>query len=66
MTAASPANSRASRRGRRPGAGGLVSIRNGQPFSVGGLTIRRGKIVGMDILADLERVAQLGLTILDD
>jgi hypothetical protein len=43
-----------------------VSIRDGQPFSVGGLTIRGGKIVEMDILADPERIARLDLTILDD
>ena len=48
------------------GAAGLVSIRDGQPFSVGGLTIRGGKIVEMDILADPERIARLDLTILDD
>ena len=48
------------------GAAGLVSMRDGQPFSVGGLTIRGGKIVEMDILADPERIARLDLTILDD
>src|ERR671923_296088 len=34
------------------GAAGLVSTRNGQPFSVGAVTVRRGKIVAIDILAD--------------
>jgi RNA polymerase sigma factor (sigma-70 family) len=47
------------------GAAGLVSVRNGRPFSVGGITVRDGKIVEMDWLADPERLAQLDLTILD-
>jgi RNA polymerase sigma factor (sigma-70 family) len=48
------------------GAAGLVSTRNGQPFSVGAVTVRRGKIVAIDILADPTRLHQLDLTILDD
>jgi len=48
------------------GAVGLVSTRDGQPFSVGGFTVRDGKIVAMDILADPERLARLDLTVLDD
>jgi RNA polymerase sigma factor (sigma-70 family) len=47
------------------GAAGGVSIRDGEPFSVAGFTIRDRKIVGMDILADPERLRQLDLTILD-
>ena len=47
------------------GAVGAVSIRDGEPFSVGGVTVRGGKIVEMDILADRERLSQLDLTILD-
>jgi len=47
------------------GAVGLVSTRDGRPFSVGGITVRDGKIVEMDWLADPERLAQLDLTILD-
>jgi RNA polymerase sigma-70 factor (ECF subfamily) len=47
------------------GAVGMVSTRNGRPFSVGGVTVRDGKIVAMDILADPERLEQLDLTILD-
>jgi RNA polymerase sigma factor (sigma-70 family) len=47
------------------GAAGLVSTRNGQPFSVGAFTIRSGKIVEIDILADPERLAALDLTVLD-
>jgi RNA polymerase sigma-70 factor (ECF subfamily) len=48
------------------GAVGLVSLRDGRPFSVGGFTVRDGKIVEMDWLADPERLAQLDLTILND
>jgi len=48
------------------GAAGAVSMRDGRPFSVGGFTIRAGKIVEIDILADPERLAQLDLTMLDD
>jgi RNA polymerase sigma factor (sigma-70 family) len=48
------------------GAAGLVSVRDGQPFSVGAFTVRGGKIVEMDILADPERLARLDLTVLDD
>ena len=47
------------------GAVGMVTTRDGQPFSVGGFTVRDGKIVAMDILADPERLAQLDLTVLD-
>ena len=43
----------ACRRARRP------------PFSVGGLTVRGGRIVEIDILADPERLSRLDLTILD-
>ena len=48
------------------GAAGAVSTRDGEPFSVGGVTVRGGKIVEIDILADPERLRQLDLTILDD
>src|SRR6266568_4325809 len=43
------------------GAAGIVSIRDGEPYAVGGLTIRGGKIVEMDILADPERLRRLDL-----
>jgi hypothetical protein len=33
------------------GAAGLVATRDGRPFSVGGFTVRGGKIVEIDILA---------------
>jgi RNA polymerase sigma factor (sigma-70 family) len=48
------------------GAAGIVSLRNGQPFSVGAITVSGGKIVEVDILADPERLAQLDLTVLED
>ena len=48
------------------GAVGVVTTRRGEPFSVGGVTVRGGKIVEIDILADRERLPQLDLTILDD
>jgi RNA polymerase sigma factor (sigma-70 family) len=48
------------------GAVGAVSMRDGEPFSVGGVTVRGGKIVEMDFLADPERLRRLDLTILDD
>jgi RNA polymerase sigma-70 factor (ECF subfamily) len=47
------------------GAAGLVSIRNGKPFSVMGCTVRDGRIVAIDILADRGRLARLDLTVLD-
>jgi RNA polymerase sigma-70 factor, ECF subfamily len=47
------------------GTPGFVSLRDGQPFSVGAVTISGGRIVEMDILADPERVAKLDLTVLD-
>jgi RNA polymerase sigma factor (sigma-70 family) len=47
------------------GAAGLVSTRNGQPFSVGAFTIKGGRIVEIDILADPARLRQLDLTILE-
>ncbi|MGH2866907.1 MAG: RNA polymerase sigma factor SigJ [Solirubrobacteraceae bacterium] len=47
------------------GAAGLVSSRDGQPFSVGAFTIRGRKIVELDFLADPARLRQLDLTVLD-
>jgi RNA polymerase sigma factor (sigma-70 family) len=46
-------------------AAGAVTILDGEPFSVGSFTIRGGKIVEIDILADPERLRRLDLTILD-
>ena len=47
------------------GVAGAVSMRDGEPFSVGALTVRNGKIVEIDILADRERLGELDLKILD-
>jgi hypothetical protein len=48
------------------GAAGLVVFAQGRPFSVVGFTIRHGKIVEIDILADPARLARLDLAMLDD
>ena len=48
------------------GAVGLVTTRDGRPFSVGAFTVRHGRIVEMDFLADAARLRRLDLTILDD
>jgi RNA polymerase sigma factor (sigma-70 family) len=48
------------------GALGVVSTLDGEPFSVGGITVRGGKIVEIDILADPERLRRLDLKILDE
>ncbi len=44
------------------GVPGAVSTRDGEPFSVGGFTVRNGKIVEMHILADPERLRRLDLS----
>jgi RNA polymerase sigma-70 factor (ECF subfamily) len=48
------------------GAMGLVWATRGRPRVVFGLTITRGKIVEIDLVADPERLRQLDLTLLDD
>jgi RNA polymerase sigma factor (sigma-70 family) len=48
------------------GVPGGVAFRHGQPFSVAAVTVRNGKIVELDFLADPERLRLLDLTILDD
>jgi RNA polymerase sigma-70 factor (ECF subfamily) len=48
------------------GAAGMVSLRDGQPFSVAAVTVRGGRIVEMDILADPERVRRLDLAVLGE
>jgi RNA polymerase sigma factor (sigma-70 family) len=47
------------------GAAGVVSLRDGRPFSIGAVTVRGGRIVEMDFVTDPERLAQLDLTVLD-
>ena len=44
------------------GAAGMVTFLHGQPFSIGAVTVRNGKIVEIDFLTDPERIAQLDLT----
>jgi len=46
------------------GAVGAVTNLDGRPFSVAAVTVRDGKIVELDFLADPERLAQLDLTVL--
>jgi RNA polymerase sigma factor (sigma-70 family) len=48
------------------GAAGMVTVLDGEPYAVGGVVVRGGKIVEIDILADPERLGQLDLTILGD
>ncbi len=49
------------------GAAGVVAFDpRGQPFSVLGFTVTRGKIVEIDVLADPVRLRQLDLKVLDD
>jgi hypothetical protein len=48
------------------GAAGMVAFLHGQPFSVGAVTVRNGRIVELDFLADPERLRLLDLTILDE
>jgi RNA polymerase sigma-70 factor (ECF subfamily) len=48
------------------GAAGLVVAPHGQPFSVMGFTVSRGRIVEIDILADPARLRRLDLAVLDD
>jgi RNA polymerase sigma factor (sigma-70 family) len=47
------------------GVAGAVAFRHGQPFSIGAITVRNGKIVELDFLGDPERLRKLDLTILD-
>jgi RNA polymerase sigma factor (sigma-70 family) len=48
------------------GAVGAVSTLDGELYAVGGITVRGGKIVEMDILADPERLSRLDLTVFDN
>ena len=48
------------------GTAGAVSTLDGEPFSVGGFTIRGGKIVEIYFLTDPARLRRLDLTVLDD
>jgi RNA polymerase sigma-70 factor (ECF subfamily) len=48
------------------GGVGAVVAPGGEPFAVLGFTVRRRKIVEIDIVADPERLANLDLGVLDD
>ena len=48
------------------GAVGAISFLDGRPFSVGAVTVRNGKIVQLDILADPERLRRLDLSALGE
>ena len=48
------------------GVAGGVTFLHGQPFSIAAVTVRNGRIVELDFLADPERLRLLDLTILDD
>ena len=47
------------------GALGVVTTRNGELYSVSGVTVRNGKITHIDILADPDRLRRLDLAMLD-
>jgi RNA polymerase sigma factor (sigma-70 family) len=47
------------------GAAGWVAMREGRPFSVAGVTVKGGRIVEIDILADPERLRDVDLTFLE-
>jgi RNA polymerase sigma-70 factor (ECF subfamily) len=47
------------------GAFGMVAYRDGKVFSMGAVTVRGGRIVAMDFLADPERLSRLDLAFLE-
>jgi RNA polymerase sigma-70 factor (ECF subfamily) len=47
------------------GTPGVISLRDGAPFAVMGISVRGGRIVGIDILADPARLRELDLSVLD-
>jgi RNA polymerase sigma factor (sigma-70 family) len=47
------------------GTAGMATFLEGELYSIGAVTVRGGKIVELDILADPERLRELDLTILD-
>jgi RNA polymerase sigma factor (sigma-70 family) len=48
------------------GAAGIAAFLHGELFSIGAVTVRNGRIVELDFLADPERLRLLDLTFLDD
>jgi RNA polymerase sigma factor (sigma-70 family) len=47
------------------GVAGIVAVRDGEPFSVGAITVRNRRIVAMDFLSAPNRLRDLDLTVLD-
>ena len=47
------------------GAAGVVSLKDGKPFSIGAVTVRDGRIAELDFVSDPEILARLDLTLLD-
>jgi RNA polymerase sigma factor (sigma-70 family) len=47
------------------GVAGVVVVRDGEPYLVGGVTVRNRRIVAVDVLADRDRLRDLDLTALD-
>jgi len=47
------------------GAAGVVAMTDGRPFSVMGFTVANGKIVGIDQLADPDRIERLDLSAIE-
>jgi RNA polymerase sigma-70 factor (ECF subfamily) len=48
------------------GAAGMVTFRDGEPFSICAITARDGRIMQLDFLADPDRIAQIDLSVLPD
>jgi RNA polymerase sigma-70 factor (ECF subfamily) len=48
------------------GAAGMVTFRDGQPFSICAITARDGRIMELDFLTDPDRIAQIDLSVLPD
>jgi RNA polymerase sigma factor (sigma-70 family) len=48
------------------GAAGVVMAPHGRPFAVMGFTVKRGKIVEIDVVADPARLRQLDFSVLDE
>ena len=46
------------------GAAGMVTFVDGRPFSICAVTVKNGRLVEMDFLADPDRIAELDLTVL--
>jgi RNA polymerase sigma factor (sigma-70 family) len=47
------------------GVAGVVSLRDGKPFSVGAVTVRNRRIATLDFIADPDVLARLDLTVLE-